>query len=70
LPAGDIFKGENMCENETNNEFTDKIVCPKCGYKFIDSSLYEDKEEIKCDCGSSFIVTINIDINYTTTLKY
>ena len=60
-------------ENEWDfkHNYTDELVCPWCGYEFMDSWEYEnDGEElglVDCNnCGKQFYGYKNIVINYST----
>ncbi len=50
------------------HDYTDAIVCPHCGHRFMDSYGY-DGPELECEqCGKAFILTIHNSISYSTKL--
>ncbi|HDK7182970.1 TPA: hypothetical protein PTV74_002117 [Clostridium botulinum] len=58
-------------EKEIDHEYTNEIVCPFCGYEFIDSWEYGDGEEdlglIECnECGKSFYANREVLVTYST----
>lgn len=60
-----------MDEEEIDHEYTDEIVCPYCGYEFLDSFEISSEEEdlglIECDkCGEQFYASRNIQVTYST----
>lgn len=60
-----------MDEKEIDHEYTKEIVCPYCGYEFLDSfEIGSDEEDlglIECDeCGKHFYATRNMEITYST----
>src|SRR4051812_47600327 len=50
------------------NQYTDEITCPWCGYKYEDSWEYEDdQDEMECsDCGKKFSMSKRIEVDYST----
>jgi len=54
---------------EIDHEYTNKIVCPYCGYSDVDSCGYEDDDIglIDCEsCGKSFYAYRSVTIAYST----
>ena len=59
---------------EIDHKYTREAVCPYCGYEFSDTWDFNlqhdgDKTEVDCDCGETFWLWINIDVDYTTRKK-
>lgn len=57
-----------------DHSYTDEIVCPHCGYKFIDSFEYfgnsECADNIYCDeCEKEFDAVRNISVSFSTYKK-
>ncbi|WP_125154406.1 hypothetical protein [Clostridium rectalis] len=58
--------------SEINHLFTNEIVCPFCGYEFVDSWEYGDNYEdelglIECnECGKQFYTNKDVSITYCT----
>ena len=54
---------------EIDHEYTNDIVCPYCGYEFINSWEYtESEDEVSCQrCDQSFNLSVEIEISYTTS---
>ena len=55
----------------SNKEYEDTIICPYCNHKFDEIWEYElygedDECEIECDCGGSFIASVNISYSYNS----
>lgn len=51
------------------HEYTHEIVCPHCGYEFMDSWEFESEDigELDCDeCDESFVAHRNISVSYST----
>lgn len=59
---------------EIEHNYTSKIVCPYCGYKFKDSweidSGNQDIGECDChQCEKTFIAYRNVEVTYNTWRK-
>jgi hypothetical protein len=60
-----------MSGTEFDTWYTERIVCPYCGYAFDDedSSMFTHSNEtdVDCDeCGKRFHVTADYEVRYTT----
>lgn len=59
--------------DELDTWHENKIICPYCGYEFEESWEYEtggeiELEETECyDCEKTFHLSIEYDVQYTTT---
>ena len=55
-----------------DHEYTEKIVCPYCGHKFINSFEYsESEEDVPCQsCDKKFDLSVDVEIYYTTSKRY
>ncbi|MFH2143074.1 MAG: hypothetical protein ABIJ97_11660 [Bacteroidota bacterium] len=63
-------------KHDYDTDYTDEIICPYCGCKFMDSwkisADMSDGETVitSCqECDKEFNVLVNIDISYTTWEK-
>lgn len=54
-----------------DHEYTDEIVCPYCGYEFMDSWEFRPESDIiRCyECDKAFEYERIIDVTYCTTKK-
>lgn len=59
---------KRIAEFKGDTDYTKKITCPYCGYKFDDSWEYENTVyELDCpDCENQFDVEIFVTVNYST----
>jgi predicted RNA-binding Zn-ribbon protein involved in translation (DUF1610 family) len=55
-----------IAEFDGDTSYTDNIVCPKCGYEFIDSWEMGEGETECYRCEHKFYVERNVDITYST----
>lgn len=68
------YEPEDDEEQEIDHEYTDEIVCPACGYEFLDSwecfssGACSQTEEECPECGAKFKVTQNVEVTYSTEL--
>lgn len=72
-----VDKAISATQEEFDTSFQDYIICPYCGEEYHDSWEYwtaEDGDgdtiEIDCDkCKMTFIVTLNMEVTYSTEKK-
>lgn len=63
-----------MEQKSIDHEWTDRPICPSCGYEFYDAwdMGFEGDEstiEVECDCGAVFDATMSITTRFSTELK-
>lgn len=51
-----------------DTKFTNEIVCPYCGFEFMDSYEFDEGDNpIHCEeCKKDFVFTQNIEVTYNT----
>lgn len=54
-------------EEEIHHVYTDEIVCPNCGYEFVDSWEQDDEGILDCgECEKEFTFSRIITVDYST----
>ena len=56
--------------NDFEHEYTNKAVCPWCGYIFqdLDDFGFDENFEIECyECGKDLFIATHIRIRYSTS---
>lgn len=55
-------------KKEIDHSCTDEVVCPYCGYQFMDSWEFGDKhQDVDCpECGKKFHLTVDVSVTYST----
>lgn len=65
------MKKEIIYLNEIKHKYTKEIVCPYCGYEYMDSWEMvkpEEGEDIVCEnCEKKFYARSDMDITYITS---
>lgn len=46
---------------------SNEIICPYCDEVFLDSHLYEDEDEVECECGMRFELGVTTETTYHTS---